>query len=165
MKEETLIALIEHVVNHFLIKFGTQSTCAQRLCLTASKDRTSVRHRQRRNLTPDGANLISLTAIETNTLIKDATTHSIALYIMIIAVHHGIFLFEFIFSKISMFRSILLLKICQNLLKGLGTSLLLKSLLSNIISGLIKLFVHTLTQLLIVHLVIVFALDVLAQFF
>ena len=122
-----------------------------------------MRHGQWRNLTPDRTDLISLTTIQTDTLIEDATTHSVTLYIVVVAIHHGIFLFQLILSQVSMLSSILLLEVSQNLLKGLSTSVLLQSLLGYVVCGLIQLLVHTLTQLLVVDLVVVLALYILAE--
>ena len=62
VKEKTLIALVEYVVDELLVELGTQSYGGQRLCLTTGEDRASVRHGQRRNLAPDGADVSGLTA-------------------------------------------------------------------------------------------------------
>ena len=74
--------MLQHVVNEFLVEFGTEGTSAQRLCLTTSEDSTSVRHGQRRNLAPDGADVSGLTTIETDTLVEDATAHGVALHVV-----------------------------------------------------------------------------------
>ena len=123
-----------------------------------------MRHGQRRNLAPDGTDLVGLTTIKTDTLVEDATAHSVALYIVVVAIHHGVFLFQLVFSHVCMLSSILLFEVCQNLLKSLSTGLLLKGLLGNVISGLIELLVHALTQFLVVDFVIILALDILAEF-
>ena len=74
-----------------------------------------------------------------------------------------VFLFQLVLSQVSMLSSILLLEVSQNLLEGLSTSVLLESLLCNIVSGLIELLVHLLTQLLVVNLMVILALNVLTQ--
>ena len=38
VQQETLITVLQHIVNEFLIKFRTQGTGAQRLRLTTGKD-------------------------------------------------------------------------------------------------------------------------------
>ena len=135
----------------------------QRLCLTTSEDRTSVRHGQRRNLAPDGADLVGLTTVQTDTLVQDATAHSVALYIVVVAVHHSVLLFQLVLSQVGMLSSILLLEVGQNLLEGLSTGVLLEGLLGHVVGGLIELLVHLLAQCLVVHLVVILALHVLAQ--
>ena len=95
-----------------------------------------MRHWQRRNLAPDRTDLVSLTTIKTDTLVEDATTHSIALYIVVVAIHHSVLLFHLVFSQVSMLCSILLLEVGQDFLESLSALLLLESLLCNIVSGL-----------------------------
>ena len=163
MQQETLVALVEHVIHEFLIELGTQGDRCQRLCLTTGEDRASMRHGQWRHLTPDRTDLVSLTTIETDTLIEDATTHGVTLHIMIVTLHHGIFLLQLIFCQVSMLGSIFLLEVIEDLLESLGTSMLLESLLRHVIGGLVQLLVHTLTQLLIVDLVVVLTLHIHTQ--
>jgi hypothetical protein len=51
-----------------------------------------VRHRQWRDLAPDGTDIGGLTSIETDTLIEDATAHGIALHIVVVTLHHSLVL-------------------------------------------------------------------------
>ena len=52
-----------------------------------------MRHGQRRYLAPDGADIGGLTTIETDALVEDATAHGVALYIVVVAIHHGFVFF------------------------------------------------------------------------
>ena len=123
-----------------------------------------MRHGQGRNLAPDGADVGGLTTVQTNTLVQDATAHGVTLYVVVVAVHHSVLLFQLVLSQLSVLSGILLLEVSQNLLEGLSTLLLLQSLLRYVVGRLVQFLVHTLTQLLVVHLVVVLALDVLTQF-
>ena len=163
VKEETHVALVQHVVYHLLIKFGTQGGGAQGLGLTTCEDGTSVRHGQGANLAPDGTYVCGLAAVQTNTLVQDATTHGILLHIVVVAVYQCILLSQLVVGQFGVCSGVLQLEILADLLKGLGTCVLLKSLLGNIVGGLIAGGLYLLAQLLVVNLVAVFALNIGTQ--
>ena len=167
VEQEALIALVEHIVNQLLVELGTQRTGRERLCLTTGEDSASVRHGQGRDLAPDGADLVCLTSVETNALVKDATAHGIAFHVVVVAVHHGLILVLRNLRSLVNFLMLskeFLLEVLQQLLESLGALLLLKSLLGDVVGGLVELLVHLLTQGLVVHLVVILTLHVLAQF-
>ena len=127
-----------------------------------------MRHGQGRYLAPDGADLIGLTAIQTDTLVEDTTAHSVALYIVVVAVHHSAVLVvaDFALSILSQLGTLseeLLLEVLENLLEGISTILLGQSLLGDIVCGLVQFFIHTCAEVLVVNLVVVLALHVLTE--
>ena len=164
VQQEAHVALLQHIINHLLIQFGAQRTGRKALCLTTCKDRASVRHGQRRHLAPYRANLVGLSAVKTDALVKDTAAHSIAHHIVVVALHHGSLFLLLIFSQVGMCCKVSLLEVGKNLVKSILAGLLVQSLLGYIISGLIELLVHLCTQVFIVYLVVVFTLHVLAQF-
>ena len=87
VKKESLRAVVKHVVNDFLIELSAKCHCCKSLSLTAGEHCRSVRSGQIVGFTPDGANLVGLTAIEANTLIENTAAHSLLLYIVIVALH------------------------------------------------------------------------------
>ena len=158
MEEELHVVLLESTVNHLLVELCTESTSCERLCLTTSEDRRAVRHWKWRNLAPDRTDLVSLTTVKTNTLIKDTTTHSVLLYIVIVFVSESILLLKLILCEVCVSSSILLLEFCDDSLESLCTSVLLKSLLNNVVSLLVALGSNLLLQLIVVNLVAVLTL-------
>ena len=163
MKEEALVALLEHAIDKLLIHLSTESTCRKRHSLTTLEDSTSVRHWKRRNLAPDRTNLSSSTTIKTQTLVEDATTHSIAQNVIIVASSLSVLLFKLILRKVGMSSVVLLKEVSQNLVESILTSMLLKSLVVDIVSWLIKLRLDLLTEFLVVDLVVVLTLYVRAS--
>ena len=75
VKEEALVALLQYVINEFLVHLCTECTCREALCLATCEDCASVRHRQRRHLAPDRTDVGGLTTVETLALVEDATAH------------------------------------------------------------------------------------------
>ena len=87
-----------------------------------------MRHGQRRHLAPDGTDIGGLTTVETDTLVKDATAHGVALHIVVVALHHSLILILRdlgVIGNLRMFCEILLLEVLENLFEGFGTLLLL----------------------------------------
>ena len=87
VQEELIGALDQCFINNLLIAARTEGNGRERLCLTTGEDRTSVRAREVPHLTPDRTDLRSLTAIQTLSLIEDRATHSLFLYIVIVAIY------------------------------------------------------------------------------
>ena len=114
-------------------------------------------------LAPDGANLVGLTAVEADAFVKDATAHSVAHHVVIVALHLGVLLFHLLFAQVGMSSVVSLLEVGQNLVESFLAGVLLQRLLGNVISLGIELGVHLRTQVFVVHLVAVFALHVGAQ--
>ena len=123
-----------------------------------------MRAGQRVHLAPDGTDVGGLASVQTDAFIKDATTHGIALHIVIVTVDQAVLLFQFLRSEVGVCLGIACLEVLAYLFKSFGALLLLQCLLGHIISGLVALVVGLLTQVLVVHLVAVLALHVLAQF-
>ena len=160
VKEEALVALLEHTVDKLLIHLCTKSTCRERHSLTTLEDSASVRHWEWRHLAPDRADICSSTTIKTQALIEDATTHSIAHYVIIVAGSLSVLLLQVFLREIGMSCVILLKEISQNLVESILTSMLLQSLVVDIVSWLVKLRLNLLTEFLIVDLVVVLTLHV-----
>ena len=163
MKEELHVVTLQSTVNQLLVELCAKSDRSQRLCFTTSENSTSVRSRQWRNLAPDRTDVSGLTTIETHTLVEDATTHGIALHIVVVAVDERIFLFQFLFAQIRVSSSVCLLVILTNLLESLCTILLLKTLLRHVVSRLVALGSEVCLQVVIIHLVAILTLHILAQ--
>ena len=105
-----------------------------------------------------------MTTIETSTLVEDATTHSIALYIVIVAVDKSVLLFEFLSSQVRVSGSVSFLVVLANLLESLCACMLLQSLLCYVVGWLIAYLLNIGTQILVVYFVAVLALNVCAKF-
>ena len=160
VKEEALVALLEHTVDKLLIHLCTKSTCRERHSLTTLEDSTSVRHWEWRHLAPDRADICSSTTIKTQALIEDATTHSIAHYVIIVAGSLSVLLLQVFLREIGMSCVILLKEVSQNLVESILTSMLFQSLVVDIISRLVKLRLDLLTEFLVVDFMIILTLHV-----
>ena len=163
VKEEAHVALVEHIVHHLLIELCSECTGSKRLCLTTCEDRTSMRHRQRRNLAPDRTDLVCLTTVETDSLVEDAAAHGIAHHVVVILVHQGSLLLQLLLREVSVCSCVSLLEVSKNLVEGILTGLLVESLLHHLVSLGVKLLVDLLAQVLVVHLVAVLTLHVGAE--
>ena len=73
-------------------------------------------------------------------------------------------LFQLFFRQICMCCIIFFKEVGYNLIESIVTFLLGQSLLSNIIGWLIQLVIHLLTQIFVVHLMVVLALHIFTQF-
>ena len=176
VQQEAHVALVEHIVNEFLVELGSQGAGRKALCFTTGEDRASVRHGQGRHLAPDGTNLIGLAAIQADALVEDAAAHGIALHIVVVALHECFVVFfgeggfsvfsgcTRCFCNLGVFGKELLFEIFEHFLESLGTSLLVECLLGDVVGGLVALLIDLFAQGLVVHLVAVFALHILAQF-
>ncbi len=89
VKQEALLALVEHIVNNLFVVGGTQGAGYQSLRLATGKDGCSVRAGQIIHLAPDGTYLGGFAAVETDALVKHTAAHGLFLHIVIIALHHG----------------------------------------------------------------------------
>ena len=163
VEQEAHVSALQHVVDEFLVELRSECAGGEALCLSAREDGASVRHGQWRHFAPDGAYLVARAAVETDALVEDAAAHGVALHVVIVAVHHGVLLFELVFGELCVLGCVLLLEVGEQFLEGVGAVLLGQSLLGDVVGWLIELFVHALAQFLVVHLVVVFALDVLTE--
>ena len=164
VQQEAHVALVQHVVHHLLVKLGAKCGCAQRLSLTTGEDSTSVRHGQSTYLAPDGTDVSGLAAVQTNTLVQDTATHCILLHVMIVTVYQSVLLCQFVIAQFGVCSSILQLEVLADLLKSLGTRMLLQCLLGNVVSGLVASGLHQLAQFLVVNLMAVLTLHVGTKF-
>ncbi len=89
VKQEALLALIEHVVDDFLIEGGSEGGGDESLGLASGEYRGSVGTGEIIHLAPDGADLGGLAAVEADTLVEHAAAHGLLLHIVIVAFHHG----------------------------------------------------------------------------
>ena len=163
VEEETLVAALEHVVNELLVHLCAERTGREALCLATGEDGASVRHGQRRNLAPDRTDLVGLAAIETNALVEDATAHGVTHNVVIVALHLCMLLLQVVLAEVGVCGIVCLLEVGKNLVESLLACLLLKSLLCHVVSLGIKLGVHLLAQVLVVHLMAILALNVGAK--
>ena len=164
VQQELHEAAVENIVNQLLVELRAECASRERLRLTTREDGASVRHGQRAHLAPDGTYLVGLTTIKTNSLVEDATAHGVALHVVVVAVHHSIFLFQLVLGEVGMCGGISLLEVGKDLLECLGTSVLLQCLLRDVVGGLVALLLHLLAQFLVVYLVVVLTLHVGAEF-
>ena len=88
MQQETLFALVQNIVHYFLIESGTESGGHERLRFATGENGASVRTRQIVHFAPDGADLVGLTAIQTDAFVQHTTAHGFFLHVMIIAFNH-----------------------------------------------------------------------------
>ena len=165
VQQEAHVTLVENIVNHLLVELRTERTGGERLRFAAREDGTSVRHGQGTHLAPYRSYLVSLASVETDALVKDATAHGVAHNVMVVAFHHGGFLFQLVFCQVGVGCVVCLLEVTYYLVKGILACLFVECLLCNVVCLLVKLVVHLLAQVFVVHLVVIFALYILAQFF
>ena len=163
MEEELHVVLLQSTIDHLLIKLGTEGTSRERLSLTTCEDRRSVWHWEWRNLTPDRANLIGLTAIETYAFVENTATHSVLLYVMIIFIYESILLFHLILSEVSVSCSVCLFEFFLDSIESFSTSLLFESLLYYVVALLVAFLSHLFLEFIIVYLMAILALSVCAE--
>ena len=164
MKQETLVALVQHIVHHFLIELRAESSSGESLRFTAGEDGRAVRRGERAYFAPDGANLRCLTSVEALAFVENATAHCVAFYIVIVSVDERILFFEFVSCQVGMCFSIFLFEVLAESIESVHAIVLRQSLTDDVVSGLIKFVANFLTQLFIIHFVAVFALHVGAEF-
>ena len=156
VEQETLFALVEHVVEDLLVELGAEGHSGQRLCLAAGEHCRSVRAGDIVGLAPDGADLGGLAAVQTDTFVEDATAHSLALHIVVVAFYEGGLLVAGLFGK------------SGNILVADGVEGVLAPVLVGAaglghgVSLVIALVVHVLAEILVVYFVVVFAFYSLA---
>ena len=122
-----------------------------------------MRHGQGRYFAPDGADVGGLTAIQTLTLVQDATAHGVAHHVVIVSGSLGVLLLQLVGCQVGMVGIVFLQEVSQDLVEGIHTGVLLQSLLVDIVHRSVELALDLLAQLLVVHLVTVLALHVGAQ--
>ena len=93
MKQETLVAAVEHVVHQFLVVLGAKCAGCQCLCLATSEYSRTVRTWQIVGPAGDGAYLVELAAVHAYSLIKNTAAHCVALhFVEVTGNHRGLFL-------------------------------------------------------------------------
>ena len=158
MEEEAFVATIEHVVHKFFVQFCAECTSSERLCFATCKHSRAVRTGQIVGPASDGANVGGFAAIESQSLIEDATAHSVALNFVEIALHHHCFFFAFFFRN--GFHEIV-----ESLLESFVTPLLVgASGFSHSVAFGIHFLAHALMQFFVVGFVAVFAFHHLELF-
>ena len=111
------------------------------------------------NLAPDGTDIGSSTTIETLALIEDAATHSVLLNVVVVAVDERHLLGELVGIHLGVSLGVSHLELLAYSLESLGTSVLVAVTLSSDSVGLVVASsLHLGAELLVVHLVAVFAL-------
>ena len=164
VEQEAHVAAVEDIVHELLVELRAEGDGGQGLCLATREDAASVRAGQGADLAPDGADVGGAATVEADAFVEDATAHSVALHVVVVAVHEGVLLLQLSGVHVGVSSSVALLEVLADLLEGFGACVLLQRLLRHVVGGLVALLVHLLAQLLVVDLVAVFALDVLAEF-
>ena len=165
VKEEAHVALVEHIVYHFLVEFRAERGGAQALCLTAGENGRAVRTGQGIHFAPNGANVRGLAAVEAYTLVENATTHGVFLHIVVVAVDERVLFGQFVLTEIGMCGGVSLFEGFAHSFEGVETFVLLECGLRDVVAFLVALGFHLFAQLFVVDFVAVFALHVLAEFF
>ena len=104
------------------------------------------------------ADFVGGTAVKTQTFVEDAAAHHVAHHIFVVASGQSMLLVALIIRQIGVCRVILFYEVSQQFVESFVACVLLQSLMIDVVSGLIKLVLNLLTQLFIVHLVIIFTL-------
>ena len=99
VKQETLLALSQNLIENLLIELGAESDCSKSLSLATGEHCRSVRTRNIVGFNPDGADVGGLTSVKTHTLVKDATTHGFTLNIVVVALHERSLFITLLFGK------------------------------------------------------------------
>ena len=107
-------------------------------------------------LAPDGADFGGLAAVKTHTLVEDAAAHGVALHVVVVALHKGCLLVAFLFGeRFDIFVADGVERILAPMLvgtTGLGYG----------ICFVVAFFTHILAEVLVMHLVAIFAFHSLA---
>ena len=164
VEQKALVLVDEHIVDELLVQLGAQRTGGQRLCLATGEDGTAVRAGQRTCLAPDGTDVRRLATVEADAFVQDAAAHGVLLHIVVVAVYQGVLLFQFLGGHIGVCLGVSSLELLADSLESLGTGVLLKALFGDVVSLLVASLLDGLAQLVVVHLMAVFALHVLAKF-
>ena len=152
VKQETLAALVEHVVQDFFVKLGAQRHCRQRLGLAAGEDSRSVRAGNVVHLAPYGTDFGSLAAVETHALVKNAAAHGLFFDIVVVTLYkRGLFVALFLGKAGDVFLADGVERVLTPVLVG-------ASGLGDGIGLVVALVVYVLAQVLVVYFVAVFAL-------
>ena len=159
MEQETLVALIEDVVDELLVELGAEGHGCESLSLAAGEDGASVRAGQIVDLTPDGADLVGLAAVKTDALVEDAAAHGLFLNVVVVAFDHRLFLFALFFGqRVDIFLADGVERVLTPVFVGVA-------LLGDGIGLVVAFVVDILAQSLVVDFVAVFALDGRADLF
>ena len=158
VQQEAAVALDDGAVDLLLVELGAQRAGTERLRLATGEDGATVDRRQIVGLAPDGTNLVELTAVETGALVEHHVAHGLALGVVIVAVDHELDLVG---------EGLLGIVGVDKLLLDGGKAVLTlvlvgDALLAEVVALLVDGVVEALAQLLVVHLVAVFALHGLA---
>ena len=159
MEQETLGAVIEHIVNHLFVELGAKSYSGKRLCFTAGEHCRAVRTRNIVGFAPDWTYFGGLAAVETNTFVEHATAHSFFFYIVIVTLDERSLFFAFLFRN--RFDELV-----ADSLEAVGTPMLVgATCLSNGVCLVVAHFLNLGTQFFVIHFVAIFALNGRANFF
>ncbi len=99
VEQEALAALVDHVVDNLLVELGAEGHGGEGLGLAAGKHCRSVRAGDIVHLSPDGAYLVGLAAVETHTLVEHAAAHGFFLHVVVVALHQRGFLVALLFGE------------------------------------------------------------------
>ena len=97
VEEETLVALLQYVVDHLLVHLRAEGAGRERHGFATLEERTSVGHRQRVYLAPDRTYLVCCTAVHALAGVEDTAAHGVALHVCKVTVDFCVFFFEVVF--------------------------------------------------------------------
>ena len=153
VQEETLGTLVENVVHHLFVEFCTEGNGGEALSLATGENGASVRTGQIIYLTPDRADVGSLAAVQTDAFVEYAAAHGLALYVVVVALHHSLFFLAFFLGDgFDVFLADSVEAILTPVLVGAAG-------FGNGVSLVVAFCVNVGTESLVVHLVAVFALN------
>ena len=125
-----------------------------------------MRTGQRTYFAPDGTDVRSGTSVETLAFVQHATTHGIALHIVVVTVDQRIFLCQLVFRQIGVCFSIRQFEVFADLHESILTGMLVAvAFLSDTVSRIVTSFLHFFAQVFIVHLMAILPLHFLTDFF
>ena len=157
MQHELLGSLNQHVVDLLFVHFRAERYGRQRLRFAAGEDRRAVGCGQVAHLAPDRADLVGTTAVETNSLVEDHVAHRLFQHVVVeIPLDQHFLLGELFFAETSLELGFQRVETVHSLVLG-GHGL------GDLVSLVVSSLDYLTTQLLVVGLMAVNALDILAE--
>ncbi len=152
VKEEALVATVEHIVHEFFIELGAEGASGEGLGFATGEHCRSVRARKVVGPAGDRTNLGGLTAVEAQSFVENAATNGVALNLIEVALHHhGFFFAFFLWNGLH--------KLVESLLELLVAPLLVgASCFCHSVALWIHFGTHTLVEFFVVGLVAIFSL-------
>ena len=164
VEEEPLVVLAQYVVDEFLVELGSERAGGQRKGLSALEECASMGHGQWRHLAPDGAYFVGGATVEAQSFVEDAAAHHVAHHVFVVACGLGVLLFALVVGEFGVLGVVFLQEVGQQFVERVVACVLLQGLVVDVVGGLVELFLDLVAELFVVHLVVVVAFLVGAQF-